>query len=246
MTIKKSDFDFVSAVAKIKNRVAVKDYYFEDLPQDIRSLAFTVSDLETLRQIEMVKQSLNNAIDKGESFKSWRDNLDTETVQSLSNARLETVYRTNVHNVYNQSTRFNAVTSKVTPYLMYDAVGDERTRPEHMKLDGTIKRGDSDFWNKYTPPLGFNCRCGIVPLSKDVAESMGISKKGIDAFPDTEEGFGKKKMGDVTTQVSKAATDAIASMPPSALKSKFKAAQENISTLVDIWWRKNQTDFEVD
>ena len=62
--MKKSDLEFVAAVAKIKNRVAVKKYYFDELPQEIRSLAFTVSNLETLRQIEMVEQSLNNAIEK--------------------------------------------------------------------------------------------------------------------------------------------------------------------------------------
>lgn len=246
MAIKKSDFDFVSAVAKIKNRVSVKSYYFESLPKDIRSLAFTVSNLETLRQIEMVKKSLDNAIDSGESFASWRDNLDTEVIKSLSNARLETVYRTNVHSVYNQSTLFNAVTSDVTPYLMYDAVGDERTRPEHMQLDGTIKKGDSDFWRKYTPPLGYNCRCGIIPLSKEQAQSMGVSRKSESSFPDPEQGFGTNKMGDVTSQVSKAAENAIKSLPPSELKSKFKAAQENVSTLVDIWWQKNKTYFEVE
>lgn len=242
--MKKSDISFVNAVSKIKNRVAVKDYYFEKLPQDVRSLAFTVSNLETLRQVEMVKRSLDNALEKGESFEAWRDNLDTEVITSLSNARLETVYRTNVNSVYNQSTRFNAVTSDVTPYLMYDAVGDERTRPEHMRLDGTVKRGDSKFWDKYTPPLGFNCRCGVVPISKTQADEIGISTRGVDSFPEPEDLFGKNKMGDVTTQVSKETEKAIAEMPKSTLKSKFQEAQDNVKTLVDIWWQKNKTIFE--
>lgn len=242
--MKKSDLDFVASVAKIKNRVSVKDYYFESLPQEIRSLAFTVSNLETLRQIELVKQSLNNAIEKGESFSTWRDNLDVSVIQSLSNARLETVYRTNVHAVYNQSTRYNAATSDVTPYLMYDAVGDERTRPEHMKLDKTIKKADSAFWDTYTPPLGYNCRCGVIPLSKSQAKDMGISTASVDSFFDPSDGFGKGKMGDITTQVSKAASEAIDAMPNSALKSKFQEAQENVSSLVDIWWQKEKDIFE--
>lgn len=239
--MKKSDVEYVASVARIKNRVAVKKYYYEDLPKDIRSLAFTVSNLETLRQIELVKRSLQNAIDKGDSFKTWRDNLDLDVIRNLSNARLETVYRTNVNNVYNQSTRFNAFTSGVTPYLMYSAVGDERTRPEHLKLDGTIKRADSAFWDKYTPPLGYNCRCGVVPMTKEYAESAGISKKSNDSFPEPE--FGKQKMGDVLSASSKATEDAISSMKPSRLKSKFKESQENISSLVDIWFSKNDDLF---
>lgn len=242
--MKKSEFEFVNAIAKIKNRVAVKKYYYEDLPQDIKSLSFTVSNLETLRQVEMVKRSLDNAIEKGESFKSWRDNLDTSVIESLSHARLETVYRTNVNTVYNQSTRFNAFTSDVTPYLMYDAVGDERTRPEHMKLDGTIKRADSKFWDKYTAPLGFNCRCGVIPLSKEEAESRGISKRSNNSFPEPEDMFGSSKMGDITTQVSKQTEKAIESMPNSALKSKFIEAQDNVRTLVDIWWQKEKDIFK--
>lgn len=240
--MKKSDLEFVNAANKIRNRVAVKDYYFEKLPQDLRSLSFMVSDLETLRQIEMVKKSLDNAIEQGESFKTWRDNLDLEVLESLSQARLETVYRTNVASVYNQSTRYNAYTSDVTPYLMYSAVGDDNTRPEHMKLDGTIKRADSDFWDTYTPPLGYNCRCSTIPLSKSEAENRGISRKSNSSFPNPE--FGKSKMGDMLTQVSKETTKAIDNMPSSALKEKFKSAQDNISSLVDIWWQKEKNNFE--
>lgn len=176
--MKKSDVEYVASVARIKNRVAVKKYYYDELPKDIRSLAFTVSNLETLRQIELVKRSLENAISKGDSFKTWRDNLDLDIIRNLSNARLETVYRTNVNNVYNQSTRFNAFTSGVTPYLMYSAVGDERTRPEHMKLDGIVKRADSKFWDEYTPPLGFNCTASYQRVSGDFTKGFRSFYKG--------------------------------------------------------------------
>lgn len=244
--MKKSDLEYVNSVARIKNRVAVSKYYFDKLPKDIQSLAFTVSNLETLRQIQMVQRSLENAIEKGESFSSWKANLDTDVLRSLSNARLETVYRTNTSTVYNQSTRFNASTSGVTPYLMYDAVGDERTRPEHLKLDGTVKRADSNFWDTYLPPIGFGCRCGVINMSKEDAEAQGISSRSTSSFPEPEDTFGQKKMGDVTTQVSKETKKAIDEMPNSALKTRFKTAQENIASLVEVWWEKNKQDFEVE
>lgn len=241
--MKKSDADLVNSVARIKNRVAVKKYYYDELPKDIRALSFTVSNLETLRQVEMVKKSLERAIEQGEDFQSWKDNLDTSVLKSLSDARLETVYRTNVHTVYNQSTRYNALTSNVTPYLMYTAVGDERTRPAHLELDGVTKRADSAFWNSHTPPLGFNCRCGVIPMTKEDAESEGISRKANDKFPEAEEGFGNKKMGDVLSTVNRETEKQIAAMTNSPLKSKFKEAQANISSLVDIWFDKNKNIF---
>jgi len=238
----KKDVELVNSVARIKNRVAITKYYYEQLPKDIRALAFTVSNLETLRQIQMVQKSLQNAIDEGQSFDSWKDNLDTEVIENISNARLETVYRTNTNNVYNQSTRFNAMTSNVTPYLMYTAVGDERTRPEHMKLDGIVKRADSVFWDEYTPPLGFNCRCGTIPLSKEDAEEIGISKRSKDSFPEPE--FGKSKMGDVLSGASKEAEKAIDNMPKSSLKTKFQNSQDSIKSLVDLWYDKNKNIFK--
>lgn len=243
--MKKSDISYIASVSRLKNRVAVPEYYYEELPKDIRSLAFTVSNLETLRQIQMVKKSLENAMDRGDSFSTWKSNLDTDVLRSLSEARLETVYRTNVHTVYNQSTRYNASTSGVTPYLMYTAVGDERTRPEHMKLDGVTKRADSDFWDKYTPPLGFNCRCGTIPMSKETADEVGISKRGKDSFPNPESGFGNKKMGDVLSSVSKETEQAISELPKnSPYKAKFQQAQDNIKSLVDIWYDSQKDIFE--
>lgn len=245
MTKKEASLD--NQVARLNNRVAVKKYYYNEMPQQIRSLSFTVANLETLRQVQMVQKSLENAMDEGLSFKEWKDNLDTDVLRQLSEARLETVYRTNVNNVYNQSARYNAITSNVTPYLMYTAVGDERTRPEHLELDGTIKRADSVFWDSHTPPLGFNCRCGTVPLSKEDAEDMGINKQSNKSFPEADEGFGSKKMGDMLSTVEKETERAIDNLPnTSSLKSKFKEAQENVKSLVDIWFETKKDIFKTE
>lgn len=240
----KKDIELQNSVASLKNRVAVTKYYFDESPKQVRVLAFTVSNLETLRRIQMVKKSLENAIDEGESFATWKSKLNTDILKSLSEARLETVYRTNVRTVYNQSTRYNAITSNVTPYLMYAAVGDERTRPEHLKLDGVIKRADSNFWDKYTPPLGFNCRCGTIPLSKEDADEQGINKNSINSFPEIDEGFENKRMGNVLSSVSNEVTNAINNLPNNSVyKSKLSKSQENIKNLVDLWYSKNQSIF---
>lgn len=242
--MKKADVDFTASVARIKNRVAVPRYYYDQLPKELRSLSFYVSGLEKLREIEMVKRSLQNAIDQGESFATWKANVNIEGLKNLSDARLETVYRNNVNTVYNQSSRFNAFSSGVTPYLMYTAIGDEVTRPEHLKLDGTVKRADSEFWNKYTPPLAHNCRCGVIPMSSDDANDEGISKKANDSFPQPATGFGESSYGDVLSSTKKAAEKAVDKIPAkSPYKQKFKESQSNIKNLVDIWFQKNKDIF---
>lgn len=240
----KKDLDFVNVVAKIKNRVAVKEYYFDQLPQELRKLAFTVSNLETLSQIKMVQRSLENAQAEGMSFYEWKNSLNTDTIRDLSRQRLETVYRTNMASVYNTSTRYNAATSRTTPYLMFSAVGDSRTRQSHQELDGVIKPADDPFWNRYTPPLGYNCRCSIIPLTAEEASERGVSTER--DFPPPDRGFGSsEQLGDVSSSVSQQAKDQINSLPlNSPYRAKFQEAQNNIDSLVDVWWQKNKNLFE--
>lgn len=240
--MRRSEIDYTASVAKLQNRVAVKKYYFEDLPKDLKELSFTVSNLETLRQIQMVKRSLENALEDGFSFLQWKEQLDTSIIEQLSHARLETVYRTNLGVVYGQSTRYNAYTSDVTPYLMYSSTNDDRTRPSHAKLDGLIKRADSKFWDKYTPSWDYNCRCDVIPLSKEDAEERGITK----GTPTVDEdGFGSRKLGNMTGGVESDLDAAINKMPDnSPYKAKFKESQSNVSSLVDIWYEKNKHIFK--
>ena len=89
-----------------------------------------------------------------------------------------------------------------------------------------------------------NCRCGTIPLSEDEAKARGISKRSVDSFIEPVDMFGNKKMGDITTQVSKEAEKSIKELPNSPLKSKFIEAQENIRSQVDIWWQKEKHNFE--
>ena len=51
------------------------------------------------------------------------------------------------------------------PYLMYHAVIDPSTRPEHRQWDGIILPADHTWWATHSPPNGFKCRCRVQYLS---------------------------------------------------------------------------------
>jgi hypothetical protein len=53
------------------------------------------------------------------------------------------------------------------PYLEYDTVGDQFVRHEHQILDKTIVKVGSREHNLINPPLGYNCRCRLRPLTAD-------------------------------------------------------------------------------
>ena len=45
------------------------------------------------------------------------------------------------------------------PFLTYHTQQDSRVRPEHQTLDGITRPVDDSFWDSFTPPNGWNCRC---------------------------------------------------------------------------------------
>lgn len=244
----KKEVNFEYAMNLLKDRVAVTSYYYEDLPKELRKLSFYVSGLEKLREVELIKTSLANAIDNGYSFQQWKDSIDQDAFQNLAQARLETVYRNNVNTVYNQSLRYNAGTSDVTPYLQYSAIIDSETRPSHARLDGTIKRADSNFWDRYTPPIGHNCRCGIISLSIEDAKEAGISTRGVDSFPEPDKGFGDKDdktYGNVLGSTVTTTEKALDKLPTnSPYRSRFQNSIDSIDQKVDIWWESVKNIFE--
>lgn len=48
------------------------------------------------------------------------------------------------------------------PVLEYVTVGDDRVRPEHMKLNGLRLPVDHPLWNSIMPQNGWRCRCIVI------------------------------------------------------------------------------------
>jgi SPP1 gp7 family putative phage head morphogenesis protein len=143
-----------------------------------------------------VQDSLNLALSQGVPFQEWADNLiptlqakgwwgrksmvdpitgKTVVAQLGSPHRLQTIFRTNLQGAYSVGTWQKIKDQeKDAPWLLYDAVDDFRTRPAHRQWDGKVFRIDDKFWKKWYPPSGFNCRCGVIQLSDDDLEDMGL------------------------------------------------------------------------
>jgi len=61
------------------------------------------------------------------------------------------------------------------PYGQYLTAGDDRVRPAHAALDGVVKPLGDPFWDKYTPPWEFGCRCTWVTVSAEELEAEGLA-----------------------------------------------------------------------
>jgi SPP1 gp7 family putative phage head morphogenesis protein len=159
---------FREAIEWAKARgVVLPEVYYGALQGLARAMAFSVSGLSSLDQLQAILDSLAEATERGESFNTWKKRVrDGEIPLTLPRHRLENIYRTNIQGHYargrcEQMARAN----DARPWRLYDAVNDSRTRPSHAAMDGFVARHDDPIWRTWTPPCGYQCRCRVIALS---------------------------------------------------------------------------------
>ena len=185
--------EFAEAIEQAAKRgVVLPEEYYEHLPEEARARAFTVSHLASLEQIKAVLDSLRDALDGGDSFEMWRDAFGDP---GLGDAHLETIYRNAMQNAYNAGRwRQQTENAFARPILMYDAVDDSRTRPEHAALDGFMAPVGDPVWASIYPPNGHRCRCAVISLTREQAEARGFAP-GARPGGKPDEGWGHNPAG---------------------------------------------------
>ncbi|PJG83776.1 phage minor head protein [Caviibacterium pharyngocola] len=173
--------------------------------------ATTVARLTNLDMLRDIYQSIEQAVKDGKAFHAWKKDIvneferkgwvfghdkaisrgidgtllaDPKTGEYFGTPRrLDTIYRTNTQAAFSAG-RYQRMMDNVDnrPYWQYSAVGDERTRPSHLALNGRIYRYDDPFWATFYPPNGFNCRCTVIALN-----DRDLKRKGLDAPDDSSE-----------------------------------------------------------
>lgn len=158
--------------------------------------SFTVAKMLDTDLLAQVHQSLTDAMTSGTPFKQWADTIvptlqakgwwgrqavvdpltgQTVTAQLGSPHRLKTIFRTNVQSAYAVGAWEQIDAQKTdAPFLLYDAVDDHRTRPEHAVHDNKVLPIDDRFWRVWYPPNGYNCRCSAIQLSQDDLDDLGL------------------------------------------------------------------------
>lgn len=179
--------------------------FTKDLQDSALARATTIARLSSLEMTKDIYQSLETAMREGKGFNQWKKELlgeferkgwvfgkdksisrgidgnllaDPKTGEYFGTPRrLNTIYRVNMQSAYSAA-RYQRMRDNVDnrPYWQYSAVGDERTRPAHLALNGKIYRYDDPFWATFYPPNGFNCRCSVIALSDRDLKRRGIDK----------------------------------------------------------------------
>ncbi|STY93427.1 phage minor head protein [Moraxella bovis] len=183
------DVMFKEALAFAKSRKVVpSDKYYNQMTQLQRQTSISIKSLAQLEQIRHIIDSVNKAIEHGETFADFRKRVQAGDIH-LPRHRLNNIYRTNIQTAYNRGKWYEQQQNKKDrPYLMYSAINDSRTRPEHRARHGVIRPIDDPFWLDNTPPCGFRCRCTTRALTEQQAKERGITP--VDELPPKTDDFG--------------------------------------------------------
>ncbi|MCL2872420.1 MAG: phage minor head protein [Betaproteobacteria bacterium] len=225
---------FDEAIAAARRRVPMlPDRYYGAAQDGARRQAFTVSRLSALEQIKEVKDSLTEALKNGQTLETWR-RLAMKQDWALKSGHLSAIYRTNAQTAYmaGQWESFKRHRA-ARPFLMYSAINDSRTRPSHMAMNGYIAPIDANIWKRWTPPCGYNCRCGLVSLSGAEAEKRGYGKQ-IEPSVSPDPGFGGLP-DDIDGNLRRRLDARLAALPPvivAAVRESMALLPDNIEKSV--------------
>lgn len=163
----------------IKDRMAIRSDIYREMLPEIRARAFTVVGMQDAVRIRKVQELLEK-IPKGGSWREVRGEIAQELGGGESSkSRAEQIVRANVFQAYSVARYKKQLADKdIMPYLVYHAVGDENTRPEHKALDGMVLPVDDPFWKSHYPPWDYGCRCTVSGMTKSEADLLRGKKSG--------------------------------------------------------------------
>jgi SPP1 gp7 family putative phage head morphogenesis protein len=153
------------SLAKIKYNVPDYEY--------LQQLKFNTAVFSAFKQNEQIKEAASLLLKEDGSARTWKEFLGEamKVDEKYNKVWLQTEYN-QAHTTALQARRWRDAekTRDLYPNLIFVAVMDQRTRDSHAKLHGTIRSINDSFWNKYSPPLDWGCRCSLQPTDKEATE----------------------------------------------------------------------------
>lgn len=182
------------ALAWLKRKGIKPGFDYRDVWREEHANAFTVAKMLNADLLVDVKTLVEQALEQGQTFAQFRDLLkpllvkqgwwgirsmtdpqsgEARPVQLGSDARIETVYRTNMRTARaaGQWERIER-TKRVMPYLLYQLGPSREHRVEHAGWRGLLLPVDDPFWQAHMPPNGWGCKCWVRQVSQVEAAQL--------------------------------------------------------------------------
>lgn len=159
---------------------------FERLSRTQKAKAFRVATVHNARMVQVVRNKLATAIRQGVGWADFRREIMAEFTRAQIPGpavhRLRLAFFQNTMKAYSDERRAvldDPEIHEAFPFRQYLTVGDgtpgfRNVRPEHAALHGKMFRWNDPFWDVFTPPWDYGCRCTFVALTRGQAASVGV------------------------------------------------------------------------
>ena len=167
---------------------------YDELLKEAHNKTFTVAKVMREDLLKDIFESLLDALETGQNFKTWKENItptlqkkgwfgeqeilnpDTGEVKKIfvGARRLKTIYSTNMRVSYQKYRYKEMMELPLSTYWMYRSALLEKTRTSHAALHGTVLPRDHSFWSTNYPPNDWNCKCTVTAHSKRDLEKRGL------------------------------------------------------------------------
>ncbi len=174
------------AAARLSQRNVLTREQWDATTEEAQRRAFMITGDIAEDTLADVRNLLAKNIDEGTSLRSFREQLgDTLEASGIGPARVENIYRTNVQAAFRdgrETLASDPIVRDLFPYQEYLPIHDARVRTTHLELgrlglSGTgIYRREDSFWDFWTPPCGFSCRCGVRLMRVEAAARAGVAE----------------------------------------------------------------------
>lgn len=150
------------------------------LATELRENIYIFSAAKTFNQVEQMGSLMVGKDGEIIPFAEFKE-LATPMFDEFNSSHLETEYNTAVAQAQS-ATKWNKIEEQkeVLPFLKYSAVMDANTSEICANLNGTTLPVDDAFWDTFTPPNHFNCRCLVEQLDKEDAREYKTSPEEAD------------------------------------------------------------------
>lgn len=200
---RKADLNFAfrqppeKAIKYFRSKGYTLSWDWQDTFREAHAKAFTVAKVANMDVLQDIRKEVDRAISEGITFREFRSQLeprlkargwwgkkeivDEETgevkkILEGSPHRLKTIYRMNTTTAFNAGREAHfQENKKFRPYGQYVAVLDPKTRETHRELHGLVFPLDDPFWDSFTPPIDWNCRCRKRALSERALKRRGLT-----------------------------------------------------------------------
>jgi SPP1 gp7 family putative phage head morphogenesis protein len=170
---------------------------FDKLDADAADHAFTVSGVAQADMVERVWNAIDDAVANGTDLEDFRASVADDLYESWGEedpARLETIFRTNVNQAYNDGREeifSHPAVAEARPYWRYELIDDDALCDQCGECEDVTLPADDEWWDDHRPILHPNCRCSFTALTEDEAREEGLSDD--DADPEVADGFGDER-----------------------------------------------------